>query len=345
MTPKALTPITRQTTAVAPTQAELDDIRETMGDAVRANTQRAYGGGWADFADFCAGIGTRPEAADDTTVVRYLQSLKARGLKLATIQARRAAVSARFGGRQNRDNPALRPAVAKIMQGIANQLAKRGKAKPEQARAVMLDELRSMCAALPDTLAGKRDRAILTVGFFCAMRRSEIAGLDVRDVVFSADTVQVTITASKTSNVTESDIVTIPVLLHDAAVCPSAALRAWLSAAGIDTGAMFVRVDRWGHAGRARLADKHVDTVVKRAARAARLGRSDYARISGHSLRAGLATSLAASGATSWEIRQITRHKSDVMLNRYIRAGGAQTVKTIGRIVQRRADAVAPQMA
>jgi integrase len=323
------------TTTSALPQHEADDLRETLADSIRRNTRRAYGNGWAAFAEFCAGVGIDPNRADSMTVVRFLQGLKGRGLKLATIQARRAAVSARFGGRQNKDNPALQPEVAKLMRGIANQLARRGKAKPEQARAIILAELRRMVAALPDALSGKRDRAILTVGFFCALRRSEVAGLDVRDVQFKPDVLQVTISASKTSAVTESDIVTVPVLAEDADICPTRALRTWLDASGIGSGPLFVRVDKWGHAGRARINDKHIDTVIKRAATLANLPASDYGRISGHSLRAGLATELAAKGAASWQIRQITRHRSDVMLNRYIRAGGAATVDTLRRIVMR----------
>jgi len=42
---------------------------------------------------------------------------------------------------------------------------------------------------------------------------------------------------------------------------------------------------------------------------------------SGHSLRAGFATSAAAAGMPSWKIRAQTGHTSDAMLNRYIRAG------------------------
>lgn len=43
------------------------------------------------------------------------------------------------------------------------------------------------------------------------------------------------------------------------------------------------------------------------------------AQFSGHSLRAELATSAAKAGVASWKIRQQTGHKSDAMLNRYIR--------------------------
>ncbi len=44
-------------------------------------------------------------------------------------------------------------------------------------------------------------------------------------------------------------------------------------------------------------------------------------RYAGHSLRAGLATSAAAAGVSSWKIRAQTGHASDAMLRRYIRDG------------------------
>jgi integrase len=42
---------------------------------------------------------------------------------------------------------------------------------------------------------------------------------------------------------------------------------------------------------------------------------------SGHSLRAGLATSAAQAGVPSWKIRQQTGHASEATLARYIRDG------------------------
>jgi integrase len=51
---------------------------------------------------------------------------------------------------------------------------------------------------------------------------------------------------------------------------------------------------------------------------------------SGHSLRAGLATSAAQAGAPAWKIRQQTGHASDAMLVRYIRDGELFTENVAG---------------
>ncbi|MSP50529.1 MAG: hypothetical protein EXQ95_14555 [Alphaproteobacteria bacterium] len=61
-----------------------------------------------------------------------------------------------------------------------------------------------------------------------------------------------------------------------------------------------------------------VALVVKATAKAAGL---DPAKYAGHSLRAGLATSAAAAGASERSIMAQTGHKSVVMARRYIRSG------------------------
>jgi len=54
---------------------------------------------------------------------------------------------------------------------------------------------------------------------------------------------------------------------------------------------------------------------------------------SGHSLRAGFATSAVQAGASSWKIRQQTGHASDAMLSRYIRDGELFTDNATGTIL------------
>lgn len=77
-------------------------------------------------------------------------------------------------------------------------------------------------------------------------------------------------------------------------------------------------MDRHGKLLDARLSGEAVSLVVKERVSAAGLEPGEF---SGHSLRAGLATSAAAAGVSSWKIRQQTGHASDAMLARYIRDG------------------------
>ncbi len=100
--------------------------------------------------------------------------------------------------------------------------------------------------------------------------------------------------------------------------CPVTALNSWMERAGIEEGPIFRPVDRHGKVGAQRLSGEGVSLVIKERAAAVGLDPDDY---SGHSLRAGLATSAAAAGVSSWKIRQQTGHASDAMLARYIRDG------------------------
>jgi integrase len=67
-----------------------------------------------------------------------------------------------------------------------------------------------------------------------------------------------------------------------------------------------------------RLSAERVALIVKRRAKAIGL---DPARYAGHSLRAGLATSAAAAGASERVIMSQTGHRSADMVRRYIREG------------------------
>src|SRR5262249_1206970 len=103
------------------------------------------------------------------------------------------------------------------------------------------------------------------------------------------------------------------------ATCPVRALRAWLDASGITTGPLFRSV--WKSGQRLRpsgLNDRAIAEVVKRAAAVAGY---DPARFSGHSLRAGLATSAGAAGVDERTIMEQTGHKTTTMVRRYIRRG------------------------
>lgn len=76
---------------------------------------------------------------------------------------------------------------------------------------------------------------------------------------------------------------------------------------------MFRPVDRHGRIAAARLSGDAISVVVKERVADAGL---DPAGFSGHSLRAGFATSAAQAGISSLKIRAQTGHASDQMLAR-----------------------------
>jgi integrase len=164
-------------------------------------------------------------------------------------------------------------------------------------------ELRAMVAALPGDLRGARDRALLLVGFAAALRRSELVALDRCDVAETAEGLVVTLRRSKTDQEGQSRKIGVP-YGSNPATCPVRALRAWTEIAGVVDGPLFVTVDRSGRPGTARASDRAVARAVQRAAQGAGLDRARYA---GHSLRAGLATSAAAAGASERSIMAQTR--------------------------------------
>ena len=181
---------------------------------------------------------------------------------------------------------------------------------------------RSCCGSwspdLPETLRGRRDRALLLVGFAGALRRSELVALEVRDVAFEAEGMVLTIRRSKTDPEAAGQLVGIP--YGDAPeTCPVRALQAWLEAAQITEGAVFRPIERWSNRIEPRaLEDRRVATLLQSLVRRAGLDPKNFA---GHSLRSGLATAAAAGGASERAIMDQTRHKSVKQVRRYIQRG------------------------
>lgn len=288
-------------------------VREYVEASRARNTVRAYRADWADFEAWCREHGARALPAASETVARYL-AVRADVLKASTLERRLAAISAGhraagYGGISVRDEP-----IRSVWAGIRRA---KGTA-PTQKAAIRVEDLRRMVEALPtDTLQGLRDRALLLVGFAGAFRRSELVGLDMADVETVSQGLVVHIRRSKTDQEGHGRAVGIPWGRH-ASTCPVRAYMAWLEASGIASGPIFRPIDRHGNVQPVRLSDRAVAMIVKRAAEVAGL---DPTRYSGHSLRAGLATSAAAAGVEERLIMAQTGHRSEKMVRRYIREG------------------------
>jgi integrase len=293
----ALTPL--HSVASSPSQTEARYLQASLSDA----TKRAYR---ADISAFLAAGGSIP--ASPAQVACYLAGSTG---NLSPVTLRRRAVAiGKAHVVQGYTDPTKDERVQATLRGIS-----RLHGRPQrQAAPLLREDLLTVLDALPGSLAGARDRALLLVGFAGGFRRSELVGLDVADVAFVPEGLLVTLRRSKTDQEGVGRKVGIP---HGRTrACPVKALRVWLEEAGIVSGPLFRQVNKGGWIGSRALTDQSVSLVLRKCA--VRVG-LPCERLSGHSLRAGLVTSAAKIGVSSWKIRQQTGHRSDAMLQRYIR--------------------------
>jgi len=296
----------------------VQDARRYADGGMAAATRRAYGSDWRDFTGWCASVDACPLPAEAATVALYLTA-RAPQLAASTLARRLAAIRTahRVADLPRPDSGALRA----VWTGIRRAHG----APPVRKRALVTEDLRRLVRRLPPGLAGIRDRAILVVGFAAALRRCELAALALerrggpRETVgltFVAAGFEVEIARSKGDQLGEGQVVGVP--RGRTAICPVAALRAWLDAARISAGPVWRPVDRLGRLGDGSIGGRAVARIIKRACRRAGL---DPDLFGGHSLRSGLVTSAAANDVSLDLIMRQTRHVRVETVRGYIRDG------------------------
>ena len=291
-----------------------DELASATGYALAEkseNTRRAYRADMKAFSAWCERAGRRALPACAETCAVYFAALADAGLKVSTIQRRAAAIAYahRLAGQAS---PIGVEGVKAVLRGISRTVgvAVAGKAP------LTADLVARVVRRLPDTLAGKRDRALIVLGFAAALRRSELVGLGFGDVSRNGDGVFLHIRRSKTDQDGRGDEIAVP---SGAKLKPVEALDAWLEASGIVSGALFRAVDRHERLC-GPLSDRAAAEIVKRAASRAKL---DPARFSGHSLRAGFVTSALGAGADLFRVMDVTRHRRVETLRIYDRRAKA----------------------
>ncbi|MGK6315583.1 site-specific integrase [Neorhizobium sp. DT-125] len=305
-----------------------DRARGYVEAASSANTRRAYASDWKHFSAWCRRSGLSPLPPHPQTVGLYITACASgtaeRGMKansVSTIERRLSSISWNYAQRglslDRKDRH-----IATVMAGIRNSHAR----PPVQKEGVMADDIVAMIETLDrGTLRGLRDRAMLLIGYAGGLRRSEIVGLDLkanqtedgRGWIEVLDKGMLVILRGKTGwrevevGRGSSD-----------ATCPVIAIETWIKFAKLAHGPLFRRVTGQGKAvGPERLNDKEVARLVKRAATAAGI-RGDLSEIerafkfSGHSLRAGLASSAEVDERY---VQKQLGHSSAEMTRRYQR--------------------------
>lgn len=283
-------------------------LRDYLRSEKSAGTRKSYASDFAGFTAWCDGRGEPSLPAQPLTVARYLAWL-ADGKKKASTVARHCAAIKYTHRTAGHEPPTNSEGVKAVMRGIRRRIG----VAPNRKSPVTARVIAAMLAHIPDSLAGRRDRAILLLGFAAALRRSEVAALNAEDLELAPEGIRLSVRRSKTDQESAGYVIAIP---QGTKLRPMQAIKDWLAASGITEGPLFRPIGKGGRLAATSLSDKSVAEIVKRYAGAAGL---DPAMFSGHSLRAGFVTSALESGSDVLSVMDVTRHRNVNSLKVYDR--------------------------
>lgn len=353
------------TTALASVPGAADGLAlpaavvELQGSAMAANTQSAYRSDWGSFSRWCRLHGHQVMPASPAAVCEYLADLANHvhsdgswEYAPSTISRRLAAIT-KMHELAGHTSPAHHPAVTTTMSGI-----RRDRVRPTRRMSpLLLNDLRSVLASIelwqfPQAVIGRRDTALLVMGFAGAFRRSELAEMIVGDVTHHPeDGLHIRLRKSKTDQEGRGAVRALPFGRHPS-TCPPCALIGWMEAMeafeiegrvgllrllrrppptdvpmhvcrsvrpNVDLPTdrpLFRPIHKTGVPGDGPVSGHAINAMVKRRVAAVGLDPADFG---GHSLRAGFVTQAVRAGADAGSIMRQTGHRSPAMVEIYRR--------------------------
>ena len=276
-----------------------------INGSVSENTKRVY---LSQLRRLDAWLNGRP--LKDATLAEYVGWLYESGVAAATPTQAIAACrfEARMAGTDDPCGALTKRALAGFRRDAGVQQRGRGQAFGISAQQAA--RMAALAAEDGTSIRGLRDAAIIAVMSDAMLRVSEAADLRAEDVSENEDgSGRLTIRQAKTDpNGEGSKLYLGPEALRR--------FRVWLDAAGIRQGQAFRQVRRGGHVQAGGLTPNTVRLIVKHWAAAVGI---EGERVSGQSLRVGMAQTLAAAGASVVEMQQAGRWKSPQMPAHYAR--------------------------
>jgi len=341
----------------------LRSAEELRQQAASAETLRAYRADWARFERWCALHELAPLPASPDVLAAYLaEAANEPGLRPgqrwrytpATLERWVAGVSWAHE-RAGFVSSGRHPAVRDLLSGLRRVRA----SPPKRKSPVLLADLEAMLETFevrrwPAAVGGTRNRCLLLFGWAGALRRSELAALNVCDVRWDReDGLHLVIRSSKTDPEAEGAVVAVP-FGRQPLTCGPCLWAAWArlmagwhgsdGGPGGRVGLMralrgsardeehvcrsplpelpdpeapaFPPVRANGAIGAGRIGGEAVAQVVRRAG--ARVG-LDPRALAGHSLRAGFVTEALRAGASAHAVMRQTRHRNPATVEVYAR--------------------------
>ncbi len=250
---------------------------------------------------------------------KYLYFLTQHRYKLNTIKQRFYSIGwlHTVNDFSDETNPIYDPKLRRIHRKVSKVLAENGISnKPHQKAPLMAEDIRKVVQQCTDTLMGKRDKALLLIDFFSALRRSEVVALTTDNIQIFPDKRMALITIEKSKGDQHAKGQTVDVVFADnPRYCPIKAYQEWIGAAGIRQGIIFRRIRGNSSVQPEALKAPSVNLIVKRYAELAGYDPADFA---GHSLRRGMLKTAVVKGRPIQDIKEHARHVDMATTEHYI---------------------------
>jgi integrase len=284
-------------------QAAANDSRQAP------KTRVEYAADWKAFVSWCAVQEREALPASTETLIDYLSDRLIAGAKVNSAARAMYAIND-----THRKAGLAAPGVRKVADFLTGVRRLRCE-QPDQKRPLDIDQVKRICSRLGSDPRHVRARAILTLGFFSALRRSNIVALNLEDVRFVPQGMLIRIRKEKQDQEGKGRTVGVATHTHPE-ICPTLAMQAYLQLRGGDPGPVFLPFEWDLRTVNKRLDPKRVGIIVKDAVKLIDLDPVHYA---GHSMRSGFVTAAVLAGISEFVIASQTGHKSLENLRRYYR--------------------------
>jgi integrase len=273
-----------------------DELRRVVLDGVTAeNSKRNYALALDELSAFCV---DRQEPVSRTLILAFRATMLDRDLSASTINVKLSAVrklinEAKRAGVVGAEEAAQMTDVPNVRQQgtrLGNWLTK------DQAKDLL---------AVPDrsTMKGKRDYVILSLLVGCALRRNELAQLDVETIQLREGRWVLADLCGKGRRIRT---VAVPLWIKQG-------INAWMTAAAVEDGRLLRRVTKAGKPKGDGLSDWAVWSIVEQAAK--EIG---IERFGAHDLRRTCAKLCRKAGGDLEQIKFLLGHSSIQTTERYL---------------------------
>ena len=225
-----------------PVPVEMERAYRLLQELQRAQMSRATAIGYAhDWRVFCAWCSRSQRAAlpaSPETLALFLADQLNGGKKVASVYRYAAGVAATHR---------LKGLPSPLTESVRGALwgARRLRHEPlRQMRPLTLAQLQEIAGVLAekDTPLADRDRAIVVIGFASALRRSNLASIELDDVTFCRQGLTLRVRREKQDQGGRGRTIAVPFGAQQTS-CPVRCLEAWLQRRGRAPGPLFTRLD------------------------------------------------------------------------------------------------------